>query len=172
MKKSLSKLLLLVTITTMLFCLVGCSGVVKLKTRIISGLTLKVPSDYEDFEVKEGFMVAAGPNASITLSPVTSSGGLAASWWTENNLKDMYNDVYTNIEIKSIKNDSKVDDRPAVYAEFLATDKNGDNFNVHLIVLYKDEGLLHINYVMFKQGEDCSTSQYIDEIVESIRIAK
>lgn len=167
---TLKSFLIIIVIILMLLGMSGCSQEVELKEQNINGVTLDVPSDYKKFKDENGLMVGTAPNASITVSPLASTGGLKSSWWTKETLTNMYKNTYSDIVIKSIKSDVKKDNLPSIYANFTGKDKNGDNLDIHMVILYKNQKESLINYVMITLKDECSTSQFINEIIKSINL--
>lgn len=162
----------LIFMILMLLGMSGCSRKIELREQTINGITMSIPSDYGSFKEEDGFMVGRGPDASITVSPVATTKGIKPSWWTEETLRDMYKNQYIDIVFKTVQNNIKIDNLPSVYANFTAKDKNGNDQDIRLIVIYKNSDQAYINYVMFAYGKNCSTSQYADDIVRSIKVKK
>ncbi|MEG0277007.1 MAG: hypothetical protein RR630_08250 [Coprobacillus sp.] len=174
MKKVFSIVLSLLMISILL---IGCgsekeeTNEVKLVTKTVNKVSISVPSDYSEFKDTDGFMAASGPNASITISPVVEA--VDPSMWTEESLRELYADKYSEIVFKNIIRDVKVEGGSAIYVIFTSTAKEGGTkFDTRLVLLYTEENTMYSNYVAFKDGADCSTAKFADEIMKSMKIVK
>ncbi|MEG1742936.1 MAG: hypothetical protein RR246_02090, partial [Clostridia bacterium] len=163
MKKAFLAALSFAMATIILFGFAGCTEV-ELETKTVNGITLSVPDDYQEFKDTNGYMVAGSTDSSITISaPVDVT---EKTDWTEESLKELYEDTYSNIVFRSITKDVKIDGGTAIYVSFTGINKDKIEFDVRLIIIYTEDNKMYANYVMFKVGSDCSTAKYADDIMK------
>lgn len=169
MKKFKKYALCFTMVGAMMLGLAGCGADPTLETKTVKDLTMSVPSDYGDFEEKDGLSVAAGPNASITVSgPLETE--LQMEELSEEVIQAIYKNSYREVEFKSFDNAIQLDKGVAMNAHFIGTTVNDKKMDTRLIVINTDDGKTYTVFIMFKNGEDCSTSKFADDMMKSIKL--
>ena len=175
--KILKKIVSVGIASMMLLGLAGCSDDVSdvtLQTKTVNGVSLSVPSDFGEFTSSEGYMVASGPNASLTISPATADDSTPADW-TEQTIREALQSEYSSMTFKSVTKGKAPNGEQAVYASFTAKSSDTTDstvYEVRLVMLFTDKGQLYINFIMFTEGDNSSTAKFADDIMKSMTVAK
>lgn len=135
--------------------------------------TLLVPSDFGEFQDKNGFAVAEGKNANIVVTP-TIAPDVRIKDITEDYMVNLMGNTYSNIKVLAFNNPVTIAGVDTVYFLFKGDGKtSGKNKTVcHLTLFFSIEGKDCEQQISFTYDTGAKTSleAHITDIIKSISL--
>lgn len=172
MKKIITALISVAMAAAMLLSLGGC-GDSTLVTKTSNGISLSVPSDYEEFKSNSSGYTAAGPDASITIgNPINVQTGTSADI-TQELIESQFSQKYTDFNITEFDNNYAIDGGTSVFIKYTGKAvSTGDNLDAYYLIFFASDNNAYHCFITYKSDStSCSTAKYAMDIIKSIKLA-
>lgn len=148
----------------------------KAVTKEFGNISVTVPAMFEDVKETDGFYVAAGPNASVTVTPVLEVELPPTEWNEElaiDSLELLYGEVYMNMSLASYEGQIDLNGNPSVYYSFYGTTLDGEQEHlVHIVRLFNPDVTAQylVNFI-YKTEDTSYTADVTDALINSITLS-
>ncbi len=171
MKNKISPILSVLMVFAAAVSLTACG--VELESRTISGVTISVPSDFNEFKDQSGIQTATDEDstATILISAKGDAQGIKASDYDQNTYQQAYLGSYKDVSFEKFDNAATLDGKTAIYAQIKATNSKDVKFVMHNYIVFFDDGNCQTVSLGYADDGDTSLKSNIDEVLKSIKIS-
>lgn len=171
MKNKITHISSVLMVFAMVIGLTACG--VELESRTTSGVTLSVPSDFNEFKDQSGMQIATDEDSTetIIISAKGDGQGIKASDYDQDTYQQAYLGAYKDVSFEKFDNAATVDGKTAIYAHVKATNDKDVKFVMHNYIIFFDDGNCQTVSLGYADNGDTSLKSNIDEVLKSIKFS-
>ena len=165
---------LLVTALTLgiLLALTACGGeAITLATKTSNGISMSVPSDFAEFEEKNGAMIATNKDATatISISAAADGGGLTPADIDQATYQQQAYPGNNDVEFSAYDNAASCNGIPAIAAVSKLKNSNGVSVTAYSYLLFHEDGTIQGVSINYNTDVSSSVKDNIDAMTKSIK---